>query len=63
MKRNNKKIFRRILRQLKNYKIWIFLTVLLALLTVAGQLTIPILFGKIINLLDFSKVPFNKSLR
>ena len=62
MKRNNKKIFRRILRQLKNYKIWIFLTVLLALLTVAGQLTIPILFGKIINLLDFSKVPFNKAL-
>ena len=62
MKSNNKKIFKRILRQLKNYKIWIFLTVLLALLTVAGQLTIPILFGKIINLLDFSKVPFNKSL-
>lgn len=62
MKSNNKKIFRRILKQLKNYKIWIFLTVLLALLTVAGQLTIPILFGKIINLLDFSKVPFNKSL-
>ncbi len=62
MKSNNKKIFKRILRQLKNYKIWIFLTVLLALLTVAGQLTIPILFGKIINLLDFSKVPFNKAL-
>ena len=62
MKSNNKKIFKRILRQLKNYKIWIFLTVLLALLTVAGQLTIPILFGKIINLLDFSKVPFNKFL-
>lgn len=62
MKSNNKKIFKRILRQLKNYKIWIFLTVLLALLTVAGQLTIPILFGKIINLLDFSKVAFNKAL-
>lgn len=58
MKGNNKKILKRILHQLKHYKFLLFLTILLAVLTVAGNLTIPVLFGKIINLLDFSKAEF-----
>ena len=55
MKISNKAVLKRILKQLKPYKFWICLTILFALLSVAGTLTIPVLFGQIINLLDLTK--------
>ena len=56
MKGSNKIVLKRILKQLKPYRFWLALTILFAVLTVAGTLTVPVLFGKIINLLDFTKV-------
>ncbi len=56
MKLRNKSVLKRILKQLKHYKLWLALTVFFAILTVAGTLTVPVLFGQIINLLDFTKV-------
>ncbi len=56
MKLRNKSVLKRILKQLKRYKLWLALTVFFAILTVAGTLTVPVLFGQIINLLDFTKV-------
>ena len=58
MKGNNKIILKRILKQLKPYKFFLVLTVLFAFLSVAGTLTVPVLFGQIINLLDLTKVDF-----
>lgn len=63
MQSNSKNILKRILKQLKHYRIWLCLTLLLALLTVAGNLTVPILFGKIINLLDFSELAFSDAIK
>lgn len=56
MKLRNKSVLKRILKQLKRYKLWLALTIFFAILTVAGTLTVPVLFGQIINLLDFTKV-------
>ena len=56
MKSSNKIVLKRIFKQLKPYKLWIALTILLAFLSVAGTLTVPVLFGQIINLLDLTKV-------
>ena len=58
MKNSNKIVVKRILKQLKPYKFWLVLTILLAVLSVAGTLTVPVLFGQIINLLDLTKVAF-----
>ena len=54
--KSNKSVLKRIMKQLKRYKLWFALTLFLAVLTVAGTLVVPILFGKIINLLDLTKV-------
>ena len=56
MKGSNKIVLKRILKQLKPYKLWVALTILLAFLSMAGTLTVPVLFGQIINLLDLTKV-------
>ena len=56
MKSSNKIVLKRILKQLKPYKLWLVLTIFLAVLSVAGTLTVPVLFGQIINLLDLTKV-------
>lgn len=53
--RSSVKILKRVLKQLKGYKFWIILTVLFALVSVAGNLLAPIFFGDIINLLDLTK--------
>ena len=54
--KSNKGVLRRIMKQLKPYKLWLALTLFLAVLTVAGNLVVPILFGQIINFLDLTKV-------
>lgn len=56
MNSSNKIILKRIFKQLKPYKLWLVLTIFLAILSVAGTLTVPVLFGQIINLLDLTKV-------
>ncbi len=53
--RSSAKILKRVLKQLKDYKIWLVLTVFFALVSVAGNLLAPIFFGDIINLLDLTK--------
>ncbi len=54
--KSNKSVLKRIMKQLKRYKLWLVLTLFFAVLTVAGTLVVPILFGQIINLLDLTKV-------
>ena len=54
MKSSNKIVLKRILKQLRSYRFWVVLTVLFAILNVGGALTVPVLFGKIINLLDLN---------
>ena len=58
MKGGNKSVLKRILRQLRHYKVLIGLTILSAILTVAGTLSVPILLGRVINLLDLTKVEY-----
>lgn len=58
MKIQTKSVLKRILKQLKPYKFWLALSILFAVLTVAGTLIVPVLFGQIINLLDLTKVEF-----
>ena len=53
--RSSAKILKRVLKQLKGYKIWLVLTVFFALVSVAGNLLAPIFFGNIINLLDLTR--------
>ncbi len=55
--RSSVKILKRVLKQLKGYKFFVALTVLFALVSVAGNLLAPIFFGDIINLLDLTKHP------
>ncbi len=44
-----KGVFKRILRQLKPYRLQLVITVLLALVTVAGNLIVPVFFGQAID--------------
>ncbi|MDE6585665.1 MAG: ABC transporter ATP-binding protein/permease [Clostridia bacterium] len=50
-KPSQKTVIRRILKQLKHYRALLALTILFALVSVAGNLIIPIYFGQIIDLL------------
>ncbi len=60
-KPSQKAILKRILKQLKHYKFLVFLTIFFALISVAGNLLIPIYFGNIVDLLIEGKaVDFNK---
>lgn len=61
-KLSQKVIIKRIFKQLKNYRALIALTILFALISVAGNLIVPIYFGQVIDLLiapnavDFSAI-------
>lgn len=46
---NQKQTVKRIFRQLKGYTFYIILSVLMAVITVAGNLVVPIFFGDAIN--------------
>ncbi len=48
---SKKNVYKRILRQLRPYRAWIAITIILALVTVAGNLWAPIIFGDIIDLI------------
>ncbi|MDE7453907.1 MAG: ABC transporter ATP-binding protein, partial [Clostridia bacterium] len=50
-KPSQKTVIKRILKQLKNYRALLALTIFFALVSVAGNLIIPIYFGQIIDLL------------
>ncbi len=54
---SSKTILKRILKQLKGYKILLAATILFALITVAGTLAVPVFFGQVIDLLDIEKFP------
>ncbi|MDE7453135.1 MAG: ABC transporter ATP-binding protein, partial [Clostridia bacterium] len=60
-KPSQKAILKRIFKQLKHYKFLIFLTIFFALISVAGNLLIPIYFGNVVDLLiEGQAVDFNK---
>lgn len=46
---SRKGVLKRILKQLKHYKLWVAATIFLALVTVAGTLAVPIFFGKVVD--------------
>ncbi len=56
-----KGVLKRVLRQLKGYMPWVVATMLLALVTVAGNLAVPVFFGQIIDLIIDGK-PFNPQI-
>ncbi len=56
MAKVQKGVLKRVLKQLKGYKLWLIATIFFALITVAGTLTVPIFFGQIIDLIDLTKV-------
>ena len=49
-------IVRRILKQLKNYRLLLALTIFFAIVTVAGTLFVPVVFGQIIDLIDLESL-------
>ncbi len=61
---NRKSVLKRILKQLKKYKISVFLTILFALVTVAGTLAVPVFFGQIVDLIvDGGNIDFSSIFR
>lgn len=52
---SRKKVYKRILKQLKHYKFMLALTIFFALITVAGNLIVPVFFGQVIDLFDLTK--------
>jgi ATP-binding cassette subfamily B protein len=56
---SQKQILKRVLTQLKGYKLFLTFTIILTVVTVAGNLVVPIFFGQVINLL-VGKVNFDK---
>ncbi|MBE7088904.1 MAG: ABC transporter ATP-binding protein, partial [Clostridiales bacterium] len=60
IKMTSKQIIKRVLAQLKGYKLSLACTILFSLLTVGGNLIIPIIFGDIINrIIDIGNVDFD----
>ncbi|MCH5142720.1 MAG: ABC transporter ATP-binding protein [Clostridiales bacterium] len=51
-----KGVVKRILKQLKKYRLLLVLTVLFAIITVAGTLLVPVIFGRIIDLVDLENL-------
>lgn len=51
MANRQKAVLKRVLKQLKKYKLCLFATLFFAFITVAGTLAIPIFFGQIVNLI------------
>lgn len=63
MAEKRKGVFKRILKQLKKYGFLLALTIFFALVTVAGNLFVPVVFGQIIDYIDlekFSSIDFSK---
>ncbi len=62
MKKSSQKgVFKRILKQLKRYWLLLVFTIFFALLSVVGNLIIPVLFGMVIDLLvDVNSIDYNK---
>ena len=58
-KTSQKSVLKRILKQLKHYKLWIAVTILLAVISVAGTLVVPIFFGQVIDEIVESGINFN----
>ncbi|MCD8041118.1 MAG: ABC transporter ATP-binding protein/permease [Clostridia bacterium] len=56
---SQKQILKRILKQLKGYTFYIFLSILMAVITVAGNLIVPIFFGEAINLIVYGNTDFS----
>ena len=48
---SKKIVYKRVLRQLRPYRALVVLTIALALVTVAGNLWLPIIFGDVIDLI------------
>ncbi len=60
---SSKIILKRILKQLKGYKLWLAATIFFALVTVAGTIVVPMFFGQVIDLLNlevYPKIDFGK---
>ncbi|MCH5148748.1 MAG: ABC transporter ATP-binding protein [Clostridiales bacterium] len=51
-----KGVVKRILKQLKKYRLLLALTIFFAIVTVAGTLLVPVIFGQIIDLIDLEKL-------
>ena len=51
-----KGVVRRIFKQLKKYRFLLALTIFFAIVTVAGTLLVPVIFGQIIDLIDLENV-------
>ncbi len=51
MANQNRGVLKRILKQLKGYKLWLAATVFFALVSVVGTLAVPVFFGQIVNLI------------
>ncbi len=56
---SRKSVLKRILKQLKNYKLCLAATIFFALVTVAGTLSVPVLFGQVVDLIVKGKTDFN----
>ena len=56
MAERRKGVVKRILKQLKNYRFLLALTVFFAIVTVAGTLFVPVVFGQIIDLIDLENL-------
>lgn len=59
MSTSRKGVFRRILKQLARYKAGVAATIFFALLTVAGTLSVPVLFGQAVDLITDGGADFN----
>lgn len=59
MAASRKSVLKRILKQLKNYKLCLAATIFFALVTVAGTLSVPVLFGQVVDLIVKGKTDFS----
>ena len=53
-------VLKRILKQLKHYKLWVVATIFFALITVAGTLVVPVFFGQVVDEIVENGINFNK---
>ena len=58
-KSSRKSVLRRILKQLKHYKLWVAATIFFALITVAGTLIVPVFFGQVVDEIVENGINFN----
>ena len=49
MKSAKSGVLKRVLKQLKGYRLWLTATIFCALIAVAGTLAVPVFFGEIID--------------